>query len=61
MLILINILEFVVIINYCAALHVVWTSPVTDNPHPIILNVIDTSDQRSGECSLVSTVHCWLT
>jgi hypothetical protein len=40
MLVLINVLEFVsVIINYCAALHVVWTSPVTDNPHPVVLNV----------------------
>ncbi len=40
MLMLINVLEFVtVIINYCAALHVVWTSPVSDNPHPVILNV----------------------
>jgi hypothetical protein len=40
MFVLINVLEFVkVIINYCAALHVVWTSPVTDNPHPVILNV----------------------
>jgi hypothetical protein len=33
MLVLINILEFVtVIINYCAALHVVWTAPVTGIP-----------------------------
>jgi hypothetical protein len=40
MIVLINILEFVlVIINYCAALHVVWTSPVTDDPHPVILNI----------------------
>jgi hypothetical protein len=38
MLVLINALEFVtVIINYCAALHVIRTSPVTDNPHPVIL------------------------
>jgi hypothetical protein len=42
MLVSINVHEFVtVIINYCAALHVVWTSPVTDNPHPVILNVTD--------------------
>ncbi len=48
MLLLINVLEFVmVIINYCAALHVVWTSPVTDNPHPIILNVTDNSSALS--------------
>jgi hypothetical protein len=44
MLILINVLEFVtVIINYCAALHVVWTSPITDDPHPVILNVTKNS------------------
>jgi hypothetical protein len=37
MLVSINILEFViVIINYFAALHVVWTSPVTDDSHPVI-------------------------
>ncbi len=48
MLVLINILEFVmVIINYCAALHVVQTSPVTDDPHPIILNVTDNSSALS--------------
>jgi hypothetical protein len=48
MLMLINVLEFVtVIINYCAALHVVQTSPVTDNPHPIILNVTDNSSALS--------------
>jgi hypothetical protein len=48
MLVLINILEFVmVIINYCAALHVVWTSPVTDDPHPVILNITDNSSSLS--------------
>jgi hypothetical protein len=40
MLVSINVLEFVmVIINYCAALHVVQTSPITNDPHPVILNV----------------------
>jgi hypothetical protein len=40
MLILINILEFViVIINYCTALRVVQTPPITDDPYPVILNV----------------------
>jgi hypothetical protein len=40
MLVLINVLEFVtVIIKYCAALHVVWTSPVTDDHHPVILTI----------------------
>jgi hypothetical protein len=44
----INILEFVmVIINYCTALHVVWTSPITDDPHPVILNVTNNSSALS--------------
>ncbi len=48
MLILIKVLEFVmVIINYCAALHVVWTSLVTDDPHPVILNVTNNSSVLS--------------
>jgi hypothetical protein len=48
MLMLINVLEFVtVIINYCAALHVVRTSSVTDDPHPVILNVTDNSSALS--------------
>jgi hypothetical protein len=48
MLVSINILEFMtVIINYCAALHVVWTSPVTDDPHPDILNATDNSSALS--------------
>jgi hypothetical protein len=47
-LVLINVLEFVmVIINYCAALHVVRTSPVTDDPHPVILNVTNNSSTLS--------------
>ncbi len=73
MLVLVNVLEFVmVIINHCAALYVVQTSPVTDNPHPVILNVTDNSSGLSwtlhtckwsklGKCLLVSPVHCWLT
>ncbi len=48
MLVLINVLEFVpVIINYCTALHVVRTSPVTENPHPVILNITDNSSALS--------------
>ena len=48
MLMLINVLEFMmVIINYCTSLHVVWTSPVTDDPHPVILNVTDNSSTLS--------------
>jgi hypothetical protein len=51
MLVLINVLKSVMmIINYCAALHVVRTSPVTDNPHPVFLNVADNSSALS--CTL---------
>jgi hypothetical protein len=40
MLVLIKVLDFLmVIINYCTTLHVVRTSPVIDDPHPVILNV----------------------
>jgi hypothetical protein len=48
MLVLINVLQFVtVIINYCAALHVIWTSPVTDDPHLVILNITNNSSALS--------------
>jgi hypothetical protein len=48
MLVLINVLEFVtVIINYCATLFVVPTSPVTDNSHPVILNITNNSSALS--------------
>jgi hypothetical protein len=48
MLVSINVLEFMmVIINYCATLHVVRASPVTDDPHPVILNVMDNSSALS--------------
>jgi hypothetical protein len=48
MLVSINILEFVTVMtNYCTALHVVQTFPVTDNPHPVILNVTDNSSALS--------------
>jgi hypothetical protein len=44
----INVLEFVaVIINNCTALHVVRTSPVTGNPHPVILNGTNNSSALS--------------
>ncbi len=35
------------IINYCAPLHVVQTSPVTDDSHPVILNVTNNSSALS--------------
>ncbi len=48
MLLFINVLDFVtVIINYCAILHVVWTSFITDDFHPVILNVTDNSSALS--------------
>jgi hypothetical protein len=48
MLVMISVLEFMmVIINYCAALHVVRTSPVTDDPHPVILNITNNSSALS--------------
>ncbi len=48
MLVPINVLEFVmVIINYCPAFHVVWTSPVTNNPHSVKLNINDNSSALS--------------
>jgi hypothetical protein len=48
MLLSINVLEFVmVIINYCAALHVVQKSPITDYPHPVILIVTNNSSTLS--------------
>jgi hypothetical protein len=48
MLVLINVLKFVtVIINYCAALRVVQTSSVTDDPHPAIVNITNNSSALS--------------
>jgi hypothetical protein len=42
LLISINVLEFVtVILNYCAMLHILTTTDVTDDPHPVVLNVTD--------------------
>jgi len=47
-LISINVLEFViVIINYCAALMVITTENVTDDPYPILLNVVDNTSAHS--------------
>jgi hypothetical protein len=43
LLISINVLEFVtVIINYCAALHMVLTKNPTSDPYPVLLNVTTT-------------------
>ncbi len=53
-LISINILEFVtVIINYCAALHMVLNMNPTNDPYPVLLNVTDNASALSwttGAC-----------
>jgi hypothetical protein len=47
-LISINILEFVtVIINYCAALHMVLTKNPTSDPYPVLLNVTNNASALS--------------
>jgi hypothetical protein len=39
----INILKFVtVIINYCATLHIIKTTSVMEDLHPVLLNITDT-------------------
>ena len=54
LLISINVLEFVtVIINYCAALHLVLTEAVTNDKYPVLLNVTDNTSALSwttGAC-----------
>ncbi len=54
LLILINVLKFVtVIINYCATLHIITTTPVTDDPYPVLLNMTDNASAQSwttGAC-----------
>jgi hypothetical protein len=48
LLVLINVLEFVtVIINYCAALHIFRTTNVTEDPHPVLLNITDNASALS--------------
>ncbi len=44
----INVLELVtVIINYCAALYIFWTTNITEDPHPVLLNIIDNASALS--------------
>ncbi len=51
---MINVLKFVtVIINYCATLHIVMTTLVTDDAYPVLLNVTDNASAQSwmtGAC-----------
>jgi hypothetical protein len=43
-----NALEFAtVIINYCAALHVVLTKNPTNDPYPVLLNVTNNASALS--------------
>jgi hypothetical protein len=54
LLISINVLEFVIIIiNYCAALHMVLTKNPTSNPYPVLLKVTNNASALSwttGAC-----------
>jgi hypothetical protein len=54
LLISINVLEFVtVIINYCAALHIVLSTNPTNDPYPVLLNITDNASALSwtmGAC-----------
>ncbi len=48
LLVPINVLEFVtVIINYSAALHIFRTTNVTEDPHPVLLNITDNASALS--------------
>ncbi len=48
LLIAISALKFImVIINYCASLHVITTTKITDDPHPVLLNIIDNASALS--------------
>jgi hypothetical protein len=62
-LISINVLEFVtVIINYCAALHMVLSTNPTSNPYPVLLNVTANASALSwttGACCK-SRIGCLL-
>ncbi len=47
-LISINVLEFVtVIINYCTSLHMFMMKSITNDPHPVLLNVTDNASALS--------------
>ncbi len=63
LLISINVLKFVtVIINYCAALHMVLRKNPTNNPYPVLLNVTDNAYALSwttGACHK-SRIGCLL-
>jgi hypothetical protein len=62
-LISINVLEFVtIIINYCAALHMVLSTNPTNNPYPVLLNITNNLSALSwntGACCR-SRIGCLL-
>jgi hypothetical protein len=63
LLISINVLEFVtVIINYCAALHMVLSKNPTNDPYPVLLNVTDNASALSWTTSACrkSRIGCLL-
>ena len=53
-LISINVLKFVTaIINYCASIHVITTTNITNDPHPVLINVTNNTPAQSwtiGAC-----------
>jgi hypothetical protein len=62
-LISINVLEFVtVIINYCAALHMVLSTNPTNNPYPVLLSITNNRSALSGTTSAChrSRIGCLL-
>jgi hypothetical protein len=47
-LFLINVVEFItLIINYCTSLHVFIMRSITNDPHPVLLNVTDNTSTLS--------------
>jgi hypothetical protein len=62
-LISINVLKFVtIIINYCAALHMVLSTNPTTDPYPVLLNIADSASALSwttGACHK-SRIGCLL-
>ena len=48
LLVSINVLKFItVIINYCASLHMIITTNITEDPYPVLLNVTNNTSALS--------------
>ena len=57
-LISINVLKFfTLIINCCAALHIIWTSQVTNNPNLVLLIMTDIHQNLMLHGCI--SAHCW--